>query len=101
VFILSFNFINYWVFLSFAEIYLAVISEELKVAYFLNNFYSVFVAFLYVFGLPVSFSTFFLDYFARFYPKLVETTTNSTNAKSVNFTRGTIENCFVLLVYSF
>jgi hypothetical protein len=35
--------------------------------------------------LPVSFSSFFPGYFARFYPKLVETTTNSTNAKPVNF----------------
>jgi hypothetical protein len=47
------------------------------------------------------FQVFFLGYFARFYPKLVETTTNSTNAKPVNFTRRTIENCFVPLVYSF
>jgi hypothetical protein len=36
-----------------------------------------------------------------FYPKLVETTTNSTNAKPVNFISRTIENCFVPLVYSF
>jgi hypothetical protein len=55
---------------------------------------------LYEFGIPVSFSSFFLGYLARFYPKLVETTTNSTNAKPVNFTRRTIENCFVPLVYS-
>jgi hypothetical protein len=62
----------------------------------------VFVAFLYVFGLPaVSFSSFSPDYFVRFYPKLVETTTNSTNTKPVNSTRRTIKNCFVPLVYSF
>ena len=41
------------------------------------------------------------DAFALFCPKLVETTTNSTNAKPVNFTRRTIEICFVSLVYSF
>jgi hypothetical protein len=69
--------------------------------YFLNHLYSVFVTFLYVFGFPVSFSSFFLDYFVRIYPKPVETTTNSTNAKLVNFTRKTIENCFVPSVYSF
>ena len=47
------------------------------------------------------FSSFFLDYFVRFYPKLVETRTNSTNAKAVSFIRRTIENCFAPLVYSF
>jgi hypothetical protein len=90
-----FQFSKLLYFSSFPEnISRSFLSEELKV-YFLNHLYSVFVAFLYVFGLPVSFSSIFLDCFVRFYPKLVETTTNSTNAKSVNFTRRTIENCFV------
>ena len=48
--------------------------------YFLNHLCSVFVAFFYVFGIPVSFSSY---YFARF--SLFETKTNSTNAKLVNF----------------
>ena len=43
------------------------------------------------FGVPVSFSSFFLCYFERFCPKPVETTTNSTDAKPVNFELRTIE----------
>ena len=84
MFIFSFNFRNYCILCLSPKIYLAVIIRRIEGTSFLNHLYSVFVAFLYVFGIPVSFSSFFLNYFVRFYPKLVETTTNSTNAKPVN-----------------
>ena len=76
-----------------------LLSEELKV---LSK--SLIFSFCYLFVCIWS-SCFFFKFFSRlfcirFYPKLVETTTNSTNAKPLNFTRRTIENCFVPLVCS-
>jgi hypothetical protein len=53
--------------------------------------------------IPVSFSSFFLDYFARFF--LFETKTNSTNGKTVNFytvfTRRTIDNIALFLWFNY
>jgi hypothetical protein len=67
--------------------------------YFLNHLCSVFVAFFYVFGIPVSFSSFFSTILHAFF--LFETKTDSTNAKQINFytvfTRRTIDNIALFL----
>ena len=55
--------------------FIQLLSEELKV--FSNHLCLVF-AFFNVFGIYLSFSSFFLGYFPRFCLKLVETTTDST-----------------------
>jgi hypothetical protein len=69
VFITKFSYSKMLYFLSFAENISSSYYQK-KWRHFLNHLYSVFVAFLYVFGLPaVSFSSFFLDYLVRFLPK--------------------------------